>query len=69
MSQVVQKNTISTEQFSHFKIGDVVLHERFGRGTIIRIEGTDQNIRALVDFGNLGQKQLLLKYAKLTLLN
>ncbi len=69
LSEVVQKNTISSEQFSHFKIGDVVLHERFGKGTIIRIEGNDQNVRALVDFGNLGQKQLLLKYAKLTLLN
>ncbi|MCX7863094.1 MAG: UvrD-helicase domain-containing protein [Bacteroidales bacterium] len=69
LAEAVQKKTTSSNLFSHFKTGDVVLHERFGRGVILRIEGTDHNTRALVDFGNLGQKQLLLKYANLTLLN
>lgn len=44
-----------------------VRHERFGEGEILQIEGTDANQKATVLFDNFGQKQLLLKFAKLTL--
>ncbi|NSW45578.1 MAG: UvrD-helicase domain-containing protein [Bacteroidales bacterium] len=48
--------------------GMLVMHERFGKGKILKIEGNDINAKALVDFEINGQKQLLLKYAKLTIL-
>lgn len=43
-----------------------VRHERFGQGRILAIEGEDGNAKATVAFELAGQKQLLLKYAKLT---
>ena len=39
-------------------------HQRFGIGTVIKIEGTGENMKATVDFRNAGTKQLLLKFAK-----
>lgn len=50
------------------KIGSRVEHPRFGKGKIDNIEGTPPNIKATVIFDNFGKKQLLLKFAKLTLL-
>ncbi len=70
LSEVLNKTSSTVPaNFSHFKEGSMVQHERFGQGTIVKIEGDGQNTRALVDFGVNGQKQLLLKYAKLTLIN
>jgi DNA helicase II / ATP-dependent DNA helicase PcrA len=51
---------------SDFSAGDQVLHERFGKGEIITIEGEEPNKTALVDFLNGGKKKLLLRFAKLT---
>jgi DNA helicase-2/ATP-dependent DNA helicase PcrA len=48
--------------------GMQVEHNRFGKGEVLRIEGADDNRKALINFQNLGQKQLLLKYAKLRIL-
>ena len=42
-----------------------VIHERFGFGVILKIEGAGPNMKATVDFENHGHKQLLLKFAKL----
>ena len=39
-------------------------HQRFGIGTVIKIEGTGENTKATVEFTNTGTKQLLLKFAK-----
>jgi DNA helicase-2/ATP-dependent DNA helicase PcrA len=39
-------------------------HQRFGIGTVTRIEGKGENMKATVEFQNAGTKQLLLKYAK-----
>jgi len=44
-----------------------VVHERFGFGMILKIEGVGPNMKATVDFENHGHKQLLLKFAKLKL--
>ena len=44
--------------------GSTIEHQRFGIGTVIKIEGTGENTKATVDFRNTGTKQLLLKYAK-----
>ncbi len=46
-------------------VGANVLHERFGKGKVLQIEGMPNNQTAVVFFQNSGQKQLLLKYAKL----
>ena len=44
-------------------------HQRFGIGTVLKIEGTGENTKATVEFQNAGTKQLLLKFAKFTLLS
>ncbi|MBM6992781.1 MAG: UvrD-helicase domain-containing protein [Prevotella sp.] len=48
------------------KEGQVIEHQRFGRGTIVKIEGTGENSKATVDFDMSGTKQLLLKFARFT---
>jgi DNA helicase-2/ATP-dependent DNA helicase PcrA len=48
-----------------FSEGDSVQHERFGKGTIISIEGEPPNTTATVDFDSDGKKKLLLRFAKL----
>lgn len=45
--------------------GMIVRHEKFGFGEVITIEGTDPNKKAKVQFEVVGEKQLLLKFAKL----
>lgn len=46
------------------KEGSYILHNRFGRGQVLRIEGTGDSTKATVQFENVGTKQLLLKFAK-----
>ena len=50
---------------SLFSEGDAVEHERFGKGTIISIEGQPPNTTATVEFEKDGSKKLLLRFAKL----
>lgn len=50
------------------QIGMNVAHERFGNGKVIQIEGNALDKKAMVFFEGVGQKQLLLKYAKLKIL-
>ncbi|MBM78313.1 MAG: ATP-dependent DNA helicase [Crocinitomicaceae bacterium] len=59
---------IDSSEMSKIKIGSEVLHERFGKGKIIEIQGTFPNTKATVFFPSSGQKQLLLKFAKLQLI-
>jgi DNA helicase-2/ATP-dependent DNA helicase PcrA len=49
------------------KEGNVIEHQRFGLGTVIRVEGSGENTKATVAFKNTGTKQLLLKFAKYTI--
>ena len=44
--------------------GSTIEHQRFGIGTVVKIEGTGENTKATVEFRNTGTKQLLLKFAK-----
>ena len=44
-------------------------HQRFGIGTVLKIEGTGENTKTTVEFQNAGTKQLLLKFAKFTILS
>ena len=50
-------------------VGVNVKHAKFGKGKIVNIEGTHPNRKATVFFPNVGQKQLLLKFAKLEILD
>lgn len=45
-------------------VGKHIIHNRFGRGEVLRIEGTGDSTKATVQFENVGTKQLLLKFAK-----
>ena len=49
----------------NFSEGDKVSHEKFGLGKILKIEGINNDVRAIVDFSKFGQKNLLLRFAKL----
>ncbi len=44
--------------------GNTIEHERFGVGTVVKVEGTGENTKATVQFRHAGTKQLLLKFAK-----
>lgn len=60
-------NTPSGTAAEDIEVGDQVRHDRFGIGTVIFLDGTDpQNIKAKVHFQNEGEKNLILKFAKLT---
>lgn len=54
---------VSAEQLD-LKVGYNVIHERFGKGKVIGLEGTPPT-KATVFFPKAGSKQLLLKFAKL----
>ena len=51
------------------KEGNVIEHQRFGIGTVIKMEGSGENTKATVAFKNAGTKQLLLKFAKYTIIS
>ena len=51
------------------KEGNVIEHQRFGIGTVIKVEGSGENTKATVAFKNTGTKQLLLKFAKYTIIS
>lgn len=46
------------------EVGRLIEHERFGRGEVVRLEGSGDNCKATVRFENAGNKQLLLKFAR-----
>lgn len=48
--------------------GQTVEHERFGKGKVLKVEGNAPDLKATVFFPSAGQKQLLLRFAKLTVL-
>ena len=50
------------------KEGNVIEHQRFGVGTVIKVEGSGENTKATVAFKNAGTKQLLLKFARYTII-
>lgn len=49
--------------------GNQVEHERFGRGEVLRMEGEGENAKATIRFQNSGEKQLLLRFARITKLD
>ena len=49
---------------SALQVGNVIEHERFGIGEVMKVEGVGDNCKATVKFRNAGEKQLLLKFAR-----
>jgi DNA helicase-2/ATP-dependent DNA helicase PcrA len=66
--QAKPKINFKSSNTSELQAGMRVEHERFGQGEVIAIEGVAPNTKATVRFVNAGQKQLLLKFAKLKIL-
>ncbi|MFD2145979.1 ATP-dependent helicase [Mucilaginibacter antarcticus] len=52
---------------SNLQVGMQVEHERFGFGKVISLEGNKPDVKATIFFKEIGQKQLLLKFAKLSI--
>lgn len=48
--------------------GSVIEHQRFGVGTVLKIEGSGENQKITVEFKNSGTKQLLIKFARFSIL-
>ena len=57
----------STNSSAPLHEGNIIEHQRFGIGTVLKVEGTGENTKATVEFKNTGIKQLLLKFAKYTI--
>lgn len=60
--------TAAASDLSGLTLGARVQHDRFGEGEVIALEGDGGNAKATVQFTHFGQKSLLLKFAKLTIL-
>ena len=59
---------IDEETIAGIVAGAEVEHARFGKGKVLQVEGEAPNLKATVFFPAAGQKQLLLKFAKLRVL-
>jgi DNA helicase-2/ATP-dependent DNA helicase PcrA len=73
LNKAIQKSANSrfehTENITEqLQVGMEVEHERFGKGKVINIEGKTPDKKAMVFFEGVGQKQLLLKFAKLKII-
>ena len=60
---------MSTADASEIMAGQRVFHQKFGAGTVITVEGAGPNKKASVDFDESGNKMLMLKFAKLSIIN
>mgnify|MGYP006293432149 CR=1 FL=1 len=56
------------DEYTKIKVGMRVLHQLFGEGQVVNIEEAGANKLALVRFEHEGDKKLMLKYAKLKIL-
>ena len=58
----------SSSAGGNLREGMKIEHQRFGVGTILKLEGSGENAKATVEFVHSGTKQLLLKFAKFTII-
>lgn len=66
-NQVSNENNV-VKDIPSVSVGMQILHDRFGTGTVIAIEGLGIDAKATVNFQNVGTKQLLLRFAKFKIL-
>ena len=64
----VPSEGFSPSDTSGLQVGMEVEHERFGFGKVVHMEGNKPDLKATIFFKELGQKQLLLKFAKLRII-
>ncbi len=64
----LKEEDIPSIDTSQVKVGTVVEHQRFGKGKVIALEGSGANKKATVSFQEVGNKQLLLRFARLRIL-
>ena len=69
LSQSAEQHDRMESQAGVLHIGTRIRHDRFGEGTIQAIEGSGDNSKITVVFEHVGRKQLLLKFAKFTIIN
>ena len=65
----LNKSFSKNNELANIKVGSEVNHDKFGKGKVIQLSGDAPNVKATVFFPSSGQKQLLLKFAKLQILN
>ena len=68
-SSVASSGSNASSAAGSLSEGCRIEHQRFGIGRVLKIEGTGENTKATVEFQNAGTKQLLLKFAKFTILS
>lgn len=59
-----RKPPVASSDDSLLSEGNTIEHQRFGIGTVLKVEGSGENAKATVEFRNAGTKQLLLKFAR-----
>ena len=69
MSEPTPKPAIGQGSAASVSAGQHIVHNRFGRGEVLRVEGTGDSMKATVQFENVGTKQLLLKFAKFVVID
>ena len=66
----INKNiSVQPESQNNIKTGMQVIHNKFGKGKVLQVTGESPNKKAIIFFENNGEKTLLLKFAKLTIIN
>jgi DNA helicase-2/ATP-dependent DNA helicase PcrA len=63
-ANVTNASAKSPEASASIAVGKHIEHQRFGIGVVEKIEGTGDQMKATINFNNLGKKQLLLKFAR-----
>ena len=64
VSSVTSRPSVNPVSVNGLQVGNVIEHERFGVGNVLKVEGVGDNCKATVMFRHAGEKQLLLKFAR-----
>lgn len=64
VSSVTSRPSVNPVPVNGLQVGNVIEHERFGVGNVLKVEGVGDNCKATVMFRHAGEKQLLLKFAR-----
>ena len=66
----IKSSSVKSNLFnSKLVIGNIVMHERFGKGRVISIEGKGGDKKAEIKFEKNGVKKLLLRFSKLEIIS
>ena len=68
LKETVDQSTFQGDDPLKIQSGMLVEHQRFGEGKVMKIEGVMPDLKATIFFQSSGQKQLLLKFAKLKII-